>query len=194
MTATSCWLAQSPSESRQGPLLALVHSHLGEASHPKTRTKVVALLHHAGRGFAANPSAGPQDLMVFVHSVLEPGLAAEEAARQLAQAEATTALPAARGELLCGLSHVQCVCGCIQGPGDDAMHICLEQASAVGSLKKGHPSRQESRTSNLSALHTRGRLQLCKISSLHVACSWLLPHCADLQARQQLPMTQQSRN
>ena len=87
-----------------GPLLVLVHSHLGEASHPKTRTKVVALLHHAGRGFAANPSAGPQDLMVFVHSVLEPGLAAEEAARQLAQAEATTAVPVARGALLCELS------------------------------------------------------------------------------------------
>ena len=89
-----------------GPLLTLVHGHLGEASHPKTRIKVVALLHHAGRGFAANPSAAPQDLMVFVHSLLEPGLAAEEAARQLAQAEATTALPVARGELLCGLSHV----------------------------------------------------------------------------------------
>ena len=141
-----------------GPLLAVVHSHLGEASHPKTRTKVVALLHHAGRGFAANPSAGPQDLMVFVHSVLEPGLAAEEAARQLAQADATTALPVARGELLCWRFHIDCVRGCmgIKRSGDDAMHICLEQACAVGSLEEQRPQRQQSCTSNLRALHTMG--------------------------------------
>ena len=75
-----------------GQLLGSVRSHLAEASQPKVHNKLSRLLQHASRGILANPTAQPQDLMIFVHGVLEGGLAQEEAAREAAEAEATAAI------------------------------------------------------------------------------------------------------
>lgn len=96
-----------------GQLLGSVRTHLPEASQPRVYNKLSSLLQHASRGILANPTAQPQDLMVFVHGVLEGGLAQQEAAQEAAEAEATAAVHAfgrpahssatpARG-LLCGL-------------------------------------------------------------------------------------------
>lgn len=75
-----------------GQLLGPVRTHLSEASQPKVYNKLSSLLQHASRGIMANPTAQPQDLMVFVHGVLEGGLAQEEAAREAAESEATAAV------------------------------------------------------------------------------------------------------
>ena len=75
-----------------GQLLGSVRTHLSDASQPKVYNKLSSLLQHASRGILANPTAQPQDLMVFVHGVLEGGLAQEEAAREAAEAEATAAV------------------------------------------------------------------------------------------------------
>ncbi len=55
------------------------------------RTKLASLLAAAARGIGANPTAGAADLLVFVHGVLDAGLAAEEAAAEAAKAAAETA-------------------------------------------------------------------------------------------------------
>ena len=78
-------------------LLAPVRTHLADASQPKVYNQLANLLQHASRGISANPTATPQDVMVFIHGVLEGGLAQEEAARQLAEAEATAAVHVADG-------------------------------------------------------------------------------------------------
>lgn len=75
-----------------GQLLGSVRTHLSDASQPKVYNKLSSLLQHASRGIMANPTAQPQDLMVFVHGVLEGGLAQEEAAREAAEAVATAAV------------------------------------------------------------------------------------------------------
>lgn len=75
-----------------GQLLGSVRTHLSDASQPKVYNKLSSLLQHASRGILANPTAQPQDLMVFVHGVLAGGLAQEEAAREAAEAEATAAV------------------------------------------------------------------------------------------------------
>lgn len=75
-----------------GQLLGSVRTHLSDASQPKVYNKLSNLLQHASRGILGNPTAQPQDLMVFVHGVLEGGLAQEEAAREAAEAEATAAV------------------------------------------------------------------------------------------------------
>lgn len=75
-----------------GQLLAAVRKHLADASQPKVYNKLSVLLQHASQGFHANATASPQDLMVFIHGVLDGGLAGEEAAREAAQAEATAAV------------------------------------------------------------------------------------------------------
>ena len=75
-----------------GQLLAAVRKHLADASQPKVYNKLSVLLQHASRGIHANATASPQDLMVFIHGVLDGGLAGEEAAREAAQAEATAAV------------------------------------------------------------------------------------------------------
>ncbi|KAL0044331.1 hypothetical protein WJX82_000142 [Trebouxia sp. C0006] len=75
-----------------GQLLAAVRKHLPDASQPKVYNKLSVLLQHASRGIHANATASPQDLMVFIHGVLDGGLAGEEAAREAAQAEATAAV------------------------------------------------------------------------------------------------------
>lgn len=77
-----------------GQLLGSVSTHLPDASQPKVYNKLSSLLQHASRGILANPTAQPQDLMVFVHGVLEGGLAQQEAAREAAEAEATAAVRA----------------------------------------------------------------------------------------------------
>lgn len=41
---------------RIAELLTTVQSRLGEASHPKTRSKLAQLLQHAARGVLANPT------------------------------------------------------------------------------------------------------------------------------------------
>lgn len=73
-------------------LLAPVRSHLANASQPKVYNQLANLLQHASRGISANPTATPEHIMVFIHGVLEGGLAQEEAARKLAEAEATVAV------------------------------------------------------------------------------------------------------
>ena len=75
-----------------GPLLAPVRTNLPQASQPKVFNQLTNLLQHASRGISANATATPEDVMVFIHGVLEGGLAQEEAARQLAEAEATAAV------------------------------------------------------------------------------------------------------
>ncbi len=75
-----------------GQLLAAVRKHLADASQPKVYNKLSVLLQHASRGIHANATASPQDLMIFIHGVLDGGLAGEEAAREAAQAEATAAV------------------------------------------------------------------------------------------------------
>lgn len=75
-----------------GQLLGAVRTHLPDASQPKVYNKLASLLQHASRGILANPTAQPQDLMTFVHGILEGGLAQEEAAREAAEAEATAAI------------------------------------------------------------------------------------------------------
>lgn len=66
-------------------LLAPVRLRLAEASHPKTRAKLSALLQHASRGVLLNPTATPQDICELVFAVASSGLAAEEAARDVAR-------------------------------------------------------------------------------------------------------------
>ena len=68
-----------------------VRDRLGEASAPKVRAQLSALLQAALRGAAANPSATADDIAVFVYSTLEGGLAAEEAAAAAAAAAAEAA-------------------------------------------------------------------------------------------------------
>ena len=68
-----------------------VRERLGEASAPKVRAQLAALLQAALRGAAANPSATADDIAVFVYSTLEGGLAAEEAAAAAAAAAAEAA-------------------------------------------------------------------------------------------------------
>ena len=75
-----------------GRLLAPVRTHLLDASQPKVYNKLAVLLQHASRGIQANKTATPQDLMTFIHGVLEGGLSQEEAAREAAEAEATAAV------------------------------------------------------------------------------------------------------
>lgn len=75
-----------------GQLLAPVRKHMADASQPKVYNKLSVLLQHASRGIQANATASPQDLMIFIHGVLEGGLAGEEAAREAAEAEATAAV------------------------------------------------------------------------------------------------------
>ena len=75
-----------------GKLLAPVRTHLADASQPKVYNKLTVLLQHASRGIQANQTANAQDLMTFIHGVLEGGLAQEEAAREAAEAEATAAV------------------------------------------------------------------------------------------------------
>ena len=99
-----------------GQLLGSVRTHLAEASQPKVYNKLSSLLQHASRGILANPTAQPQDLMIFVHGVLEGGLAQEEAAREAAEAEATAAIrmpgmPPIHQCAAC-LLHQMCCCCC----------------------------------------------------------------------------------
>ena len=63
-----------------------VIGRLGEASNPKARAKLQQLLQAAVQGVLANDSVSPSDLLIFIHSVLEAGVAAEEGAQAAAQA------------------------------------------------------------------------------------------------------------
>lgn len=53
---------------------AQVRDRLPEAGDPRVRNKLAALLQHAARGVAANPTAAPADLLLFCHGVLEDGV------------------------------------------------------------------------------------------------------------------------
>jgi hypothetical protein len=55
------------------PCPAQVRKRLPEAGDPRVRNKLAALLQHAARGVAANPTAVPADLLLFCHGVLEDG-------------------------------------------------------------------------------------------------------------------------
>lgn len=65
-----------------------VVGRLPEASSPKVRAKLQQLLQAAVQGVLANDSVSPSDLLLFIHGVLEAGIAAEEAAQAAAQAAA----------------------------------------------------------------------------------------------------------
>ena len=67
---------------------AQVMGRLGEASNPKVRAKLQQLLQAAAQGVLANASVSPADLLIFVHGILEAGIAAEEAAQSAVQAAA----------------------------------------------------------------------------------------------------------
>ena len=67
---------------------AQVSERLPEASNPGVRTKLAGLLQAAARGISANPTATPADIILFVHGVLETGIAAEEKAAAQARAAA----------------------------------------------------------------------------------------------------------
>ncbi len=73
-------------------VLGLVKVRLHEAGTPKVRAKLSQLLQFAARGVQANATAGPHELLLFVHSTLEEGLAAEEAARERAKQAAGAAV------------------------------------------------------------------------------------------------------
>ena len=55
-------------------VIAQVRNRLPEAGDPRVRNKLAALLQHAARGVAANPTAAPADLLLFCHGVLEDGV------------------------------------------------------------------------------------------------------------------------
>ncbi|BDA46528.1 probable small subunit processome component 20 homolog [Coccomyxa sp. Obi] len=74
-----------------GPLLQPVTERLSQASSPAVRGKLQALLQAAIQGVAVNPTVTTADLLVFVHSAMDAGLAAEEAARAAATAAAEAA-------------------------------------------------------------------------------------------------------
>ena len=52
------------------------------------RAKLQQLLQAAVQGVLANDSVSPSDLLVFIHGVLEAGIAAEEAAQTAVHADA----------------------------------------------------------------------------------------------------------
>lgn len=56
----------------QSPL-PQVRRRLSGAGEPRVRNKLVALLQHAARGVAQNPTASPADVLLFCHSVLSDG-------------------------------------------------------------------------------------------------------------------------
>lgn len=68
-----------------------MRERLGEASAPKVRTQLAALLQAALRGAAANPTAAADEVAVFVYSTLEGGLAADDAAAAAVAAAAEAA-------------------------------------------------------------------------------------------------------
>ncbi|PRW58885.1 small subunit processome component 20-like protein [Chlorella sorokiniana] len=82
---------------RAAELLTTVQSRLGEASQPKTRTKLAQLLQHAARGVLGNPTATAEDICMFFFATADSGLAAEEAARDKAKAAAGAAVPTGKG-------------------------------------------------------------------------------------------------
>ncbi len=65
-----------------------VVGRLGEASNPKVHAKLQQLLQAAVQGVLANDSVSPSDLLLFIHGILEAGIAAEEAAQAAVQAAA----------------------------------------------------------------------------------------------------------
>lgn len=50
-----------------------VRRRLSSASDSKTRNKLGAMLQHAARGVAQNPTATPADVLLFCHSILFDG-------------------------------------------------------------------------------------------------------------------------
>ena len=73
-------------------LLAPVRSRLHDASHPKIRSKLAQLLHHASAGLLTNATATPRDICELVFAITDAGLAAEEAARDKATAASGAAV------------------------------------------------------------------------------------------------------
>eukprot|EP00897_Mesotaenium_endlicherianum_P002352 jgi/Mesen1/2144/ME000152S01235 len=69
-----------------GALLRPVRANLGRSLDPKVRVKVEEMLRHLSAGVLANPTATPSDVLVFVHALVEDGVAGERAhARVLAE-------------------------------------------------------------------------------------------------------------
>ena len=68
-----------------------VKDRLAQAGNPATRLKLSHLLAAAQRGIAQNPTATPQDLLVFVSGVLDTVVPAEAAAAKKAEAAAEAA-------------------------------------------------------------------------------------------------------
>lgn len=74
-------------------LLSPVRRRLAHASDAKLRNKLGALLQHAARGIAQNPTAVPADVLLFCFTILSDGLQSEEDAIASSSAAATAALP-----------------------------------------------------------------------------------------------------
>ena len=74
MHCSSGYKLHLPSAINVCTLSAQVRNRLPEAGDPRVRNKLAALLQHAARGVAANPTAAPADLLLFCHGVLEDGV------------------------------------------------------------------------------------------------------------------------
>lgn len=72
-----------------------MRDRLSQAGNPAVRLKLSHLLDAVQKGLAANPTATPEDVLVFVSGVLETVVPAEVAAAQKAEAAAEAA---SRGE------------------------------------------------------------------------------------------------
>ena len=70
---------------------------MADAGRPAVRNKLTLLLQYVARGLAANPTATPQALCVFVHTTLDECLTLEEAARSRAKAAVGAASRGTRG-------------------------------------------------------------------------------------------------
>ena len=93
------------------PCTAHVPSHrdkLHLASNPSVRNKLAKLLQYGARGFHANPTARPVELMVWVHSALEGGLSREESARERLKSGVSAAVSAASQKGECYGHHPNC--------------------------------------------------------------------------------------
>lgn len=84
---------------------AQVKGRLGQAGNPVVRGKLSHLLDAAQKGIAQNPTATPEDQLIFVSGVLETVVPAEVAAAKKAEAAAEAA-SAGEGEI----SEGQCAC------------------------------------------------------------------------------------
>lgn len=78
-------------KSHVAQVLELVRAHLPQSNVPQLRGKLQELLAAAARGILSNKTASLQELMVFLHGLVDVGLKAEEQARTVARTDAGAA-------------------------------------------------------------------------------------------------------